>query len=371
MLEQQPVDLKVQALNETRQCKVCRFDKPITEFGISSSYTSKSGERRQYRSWACRSCKALDEGERRRRYPDTYRLRDRARSPMQRSRQPSRFTKFGITKEQYEAIEQDQKGLCLICGVEPIGRHTRLSIDHNHATGLFRGLICGNCNAGMGFFYDDPELLKKAARYLRSHSISPEFPEFRIGLDCDGILYAWEKTARFLLETYRGYKDIPPSSYWDYLREMITDDDWRWLWSEGIKLGLFRYGYMYEGTAEALRELYELGSITYITHRPELAVIDTQDWMDYIGFPGRLVILHNMEAKSVVVPHPHIFLDDKVDNVVDMAENTNAVVCLWARPWNQLERRDGKVPPEVKTVNSWQEFIDLAKEKAWELSRAS
>jgi hypothetical protein len=41
-----------------------------------------------------------------------------------------------------------------------------LSVDHNHATGEIRGLLCQACNHAIGKFKDKPELCRKAADYL-------------------------------------------------------------------------------------------------------------------------------------------------------------------------------------------------------------
>jgi recombination endonuclease VII len=57
---------------------------------------------------------------------------------------------------------------CGICGRPGDGRWKQLTIDHCHKTGRFRGMLCSRCNRGLGFFQDDPALLKKAMAYLAS-----------------------------------------------------------------------------------------------------------------------------------------------------------------------------------------------------------
>ncbi len=69
--------------------------------------------------------------------------------------------KYGITIEDYNEMVEKQGGKCLICGKE-----FKLVVDHNHKTGCVRGLLCPNCNFGIGFLQDDVELLQKAINYL-------------------------------------------------------------------------------------------------------------------------------------------------------------------------------------------------------------
>lgn len=56
-------------------------------------------------------------------------------------------------------------GSCDLCGESGDGRWENLSIDHCHDTQAFRGLLCSKCNRGLGFFRDNPDLLKLAAEY--------------------------------------------------------------------------------------------------------------------------------------------------------------------------------------------------------------
>lgn len=78
---------------------------------------------------------------------------------------------FGITLEDYDRMLASQSGCCAICGItenhvnHPRGRRN-FYVDHDHKTGRVRGLLCQNCNFGIGHFRDSTELLRKAANYL-------------------------------------------------------------------------------------------------------------------------------------------------------------------------------------------------------------
>lgn len=76
--------------------------------------------------------------------------------------------KYGITLDEYDAMLDSQNGHCAICPATDPGRKGRsfLYVDHCHETGEVRGLLCGNCNDGLGRFRDDPALLRGAIAYL-------------------------------------------------------------------------------------------------------------------------------------------------------------------------------------------------------------
>jgi len=71
---------------------------------------------------------------------------------------------YGITLAEYEAQKEFQGRRCAICKNPP--QKIRLAVDHDHKTGKLRGLLCSNCNTGMGLLKDDAELLERALEYL-------------------------------------------------------------------------------------------------------------------------------------------------------------------------------------------------------------
>jgi hypothetical protein len=101
---------------------------------------------------------------------DLVRQRDRARGRKVRphgltKNQTQQFKRYGITPAEYFSMLAVVPG-CAICGRQNDG-NKKLAIDHDHNTGRVRGLLCENCNNGLGRFKDSPDLLLKAAEYLR------------------------------------------------------------------------------------------------------------------------------------------------------------------------------------------------------------
>lgn len=82
-------------------------------------------------------------------------------------------SKYKISIEDVDKLLKLQDGKCAICGVEfnDNVRANKMVIDHNHITGEVRGLLCHNCNVGLGHFKDNVELLAKAINYLGGDNI--------------------------------------------------------------------------------------------------------------------------------------------------------------------------------------------------------
>jgi hypothetical protein len=76
--------------------------------------------------------------------------------------------KYGITEATRDEMIASQAGVCCICLAAPATQ-----VDHCHETGRVRGVLCFNCNSGLGLLRDDPEAMYRAADYLEGNAWKP------------------------------------------------------------------------------------------------------------------------------------------------------------------------------------------------------
>lgn len=88
--------------------------------------------------------------------------------------------KYGISLLDYSQMFLAQNGKCAVCGSSDGGNRNgelkALAVDHDHATGKVRGLLCEACNTGIGKLKDDPKILESAIRYLQGQCITVGSP---------------------------------------------------------------------------------------------------------------------------------------------------------------------------------------------------
>lgn len=136
-------------INGCLQCSRCHSWKPTSEFNkgeLVCGFTTK-----------CKACNAIKAARWRQRYPAKYR-RYHLR------------TKFGIDLATYDKLLRQQDGLCAICQSAPNGKP--FHVDHDHSSHVIRGLLCDNCNMAIGLLQDDPEMIRRAARYINAPTTS-------------------------------------------------------------------------------------------------------------------------------------------------------------------------------------------------------
>lgn len=83
---------------------------------------------------------------------------------------------YGITADDYDRKLGEQQGKCAVCRTTDPGHgHKVFVVDHDHASGHVRGLLCRNCNSAIGLLQDDPKVIAAAAAYVKRHRQMPLF----------------------------------------------------------------------------------------------------------------------------------------------------------------------------------------------------
>jgi len=76
-------------------------------------------------------------------------------------------TKYGMSLYDYDYLLKDQENRCAICGERFNDTNKIPQVDHNHKTGVVRGLLCRSCNTKLMLIKDDIQFCESAAYYLR------------------------------------------------------------------------------------------------------------------------------------------------------------------------------------------------------------
>lgn len=132
-----------------KQCTKCKEVKDLDSFGNRSA--SKDGKRYQ--------CKQCDSKRHKERYANDIEYRERI---MERTRKRDIEKQFNISVEEYNEYMTDAE--CSICESKE-----RLVLDHCHNSGKIRGVLCHNCNVGIGNLRDSPQIVARALYYLQEN----------------------------------------------------------------------------------------------------------------------------------------------------------------------------------------------------------
>jgi len=130
----------------------CHIEKPVDQFR-----PYKLGRGGRYSQ--CKECELRYKEANRPRVLQGYRIRN--------------LKRYGLTERDYETFLRAQHNVCAICKTpegtpdnQGSGRTKRLAVDHCHITGQYRGLLCNNCNRGLGLFKDSIDVLNGCIAYL-------------------------------------------------------------------------------------------------------------------------------------------------------------------------------------------------------------
>lgn len=138
-----------------KRCYKCHMAKPLTDFKNNRSRSDgKAAE--------CKKCA----------YTANV-VWNKNRKSNHARRVTRHMRMVGLSREGYDKVHEQQQGVCAICGKAETSTNQhglkRLAVDHDHATGKFRGLLCQSCNVKLGVL-EDRAFVEAATKYLQGDS---------------------------------------------------------------------------------------------------------------------------------------------------------------------------------------------------------
>ena len=138
-----------------KRCGSCNTYKTLDSF-----YNNKNNK-----DGKCYRCKDCDSKARKKYYRENETSKDKRLERLRKHR----YKNYGITQKDYDELFKKQNNSCAICSSKDTRSPSKyFSVDHCHITGKVRGLLCNQCNRGLGFLGDTKESLYKAYMYLRN-----------------------------------------------------------------------------------------------------------------------------------------------------------------------------------------------------------
>ena len=157
-----------------KDCELAGIPQPVANFHKHISPSMKDGLQSH-----CKKCQATR--KRLRKQDPKVRERIQEMERLRYKRNPERFAdrqlfnRYGITLEDKRNLWARQRGLCKCCGNElPF---EKAKVDHCHATGAIRAILCNPCNQALGLLLDSPDRCYKAAAYLERFALPYVLPK--------------------------------------------------------------------------------------------------------------------------------------------------------------------------------------------------
>lgn len=139
-----------------KTCSTCRESKDESQF-------YKDRTKGDGLNTSCKQCSSAYHKRWRTKPGATEIEREAARRYTKKVWRERSLRRLGITIEEFESMGRLQGGRCAICGSKP----KVLCVDHDHTSGRVRGLLCHQCNVGLGNFGDDTDRMARAIEYLK------------------------------------------------------------------------------------------------------------------------------------------------------------------------------------------------------------
>lgn len=181
----------------------------------------------------------------------------------------------------------------------------------------------------------------------------------RIGLDMDGVLYNWERAVRNLVMERTG-QEVPLSTSWDFLKQTIGPETWRWVWKPEQVVRMFSEGRAYPGAVAGALALRGLADQLYIlTSGPFVSTSAKVGWLEKVGIRYNRFVRLEMGTPKTVVPCD-LYVDDGphvAEQVVRARFDTRLI--LVDRTYN----REVEDHPRITRARGWAEVVRSAQKR--------
>lgn len=157
----------------TKRCTICKETKPEDQFHLNKSFHDGKNRickpcalelRREY---GRKNQKTLNAKQMERYYKDPLRYMEYERKK-----------RYGMPPGEYARMLAAQDGRCAICGTDDPAPRKHFAVDHCQDTGAVRGLLCSNCNTGIGQLQHNRDIILSAIKYLQQYQPHPNAPVF-------------------------------------------------------------------------------------------------------------------------------------------------------------------------------------------------
>lgn len=167
-----------------------------------------------------------------------------------------------------------------------------------------------------------------------------------VGIDLDGVAYPWQESLVDFLELYRGYNGTF-NKFWTEDYKQLTDEEWSFLTSIEF---LYTSAIPHKSVMEPLTRLAQRHEIFYITSRPKIVELATEQFLRKYDFPfSNNLIFTESKDKSARLLNIRIFIDDLPKNLLSLEKVCNVYMML--RPYNKEFRE------RFNTVANLEEFV--------------
>ena len=150
----------------TNLCSKCKQEKPVSEFGKAKE--KKNGLKSNCKECCNKTSKASFSKNKDKYYAKQKDYAVKNSKEIGSYKRDWHFkNKYNLSLEELNAMKVAQNFCCKLCGKHELETPRQsLCVDHCHKTNKVRGLLCESCNQALGLFYDNPEVIRKAAEYI-------------------------------------------------------------------------------------------------------------------------------------------------------------------------------------------------------------